>query len=419
LQGRLYAGTRELDNKLSTPLAAQLPPASSGGIVSFDRVYSGAALQLARRFDLGGTSVRLLAGVEYDRMDDDRQGYINNAGERGMLRRDEDDFVYNTDALLQATFDFGSSWSAVAGVRASRVRFDTRDRYIAPGNPDDSGTLDYHSTNPVGGVTWRASPDWNVYVNAGRGFETPTFTELAYRNDGSGLNTELKASRSDHFEAGTKWRPAHGHAFEAALFDIRTKDEIVVDTNVGGRSTFRNAGGTTRRGVEAMYQAAWSPRFRTYVSYNRARRALRQRQPLARHARAQCVRRGRLSSGRRLARGRGGATPGPDPCERCERRSRAVVDRPQPARRSTPAHGSVRSRAAAAPGQCHRPQVRGLGDRERGQSPVLRARAGAPVARCGDGALPLLARGGMAPWSHIRPGDGAAIIARPPTENPQ
>jgi iron complex outermembrane receptor protein len=225
------------------------------------------ALQLARRFDLGGAPGRVLAGLEYDRMTDDRQGYINNAGQRGMLRRDEDDLVYNTDALMQATFDFGSKWSAVAGVRASRVRFETHDRYIAPGNPDDSGTLDYRSTNPVGGVTWRASPDWNLYVNAGRGFETPTFTELAYRNDASGLNTDLKASRSDHFEAGTKWRPAREHAFEAAVFDIRTKDEIVVDTNVGGRSTFRNAGGTTRRGVEAMYQAAWSPRLLTYVSF--------------------------------------------------------------------------------------------------------------------------------------------------------
>jgi iron complex outermembrane receptor protein len=171
-------------------------------------LYSGTALQLAGRFDLGGgTSGSVLAGLEYDRMTDDRQGYINNAGQRGMLRRDEDDLVYNTDALMQATFDFGSKWSAVAGVRASRVRFETHDRYIAPGNPDDSGTLDYRSTNPVGGVTWRAPPDWNLYVNAGRGFETPTFTELAYRNDASGLNTDLKASRSDHFEAGTKWRP--------------------------------------------------------------------------------------------------------------------------------------------------------------------------------------------------------------------
>ena len=268
LQGRAYVGTRSLDNKLSTPLASQLPPTSSGGIVSFDRAYYGGALQLSRRFAFGaGSSARVVAGVEYDHMKDDRQGYINNAGERGMLRRDEDDIVHNTDALLQAAFDFGSRWSAVAGVRASRVRFEVRDRYVAPGNPDDSGTLQYRSTNPVGGLTWHVSPELNVYANAGRGFETPTFTELAYRNSGSGLNTDLDASRSDHTELGAKWRPLEGHALEAAIFDIRTKDEIVVDVNAGGRSTFRNAGSTTRRGIEAMYQAQWASWLRTYVSF--------------------------------------------------------------------------------------------------------------------------------------------------------
>jgi iron complex outermembrane receptor protein len=268
LEARAYGGSRELDNKLSTPLANQLPPTSSGGIVSFDRVYYGGGLQLSRGFALGrDASARIVAAVEYDRMKDDRQGYVNNAGERGALRRDEDDIVHNTDALLQASVDMGARWSAVAGVRASRVHFQTRDRYIAPGNPDDSGTLDYHSTNPVGGLTWHATPDWNVYANAGRGFETPTFTELAYRNEGSGLNTGLEASRSDHLELGTKWRAAAAHSVEAALFDIRTKDEIVVDTNVGGRSTFRNAGSTTRRGVEAMYQAQWTPWLRSYVAF--------------------------------------------------------------------------------------------------------------------------------------------------------
>jgi iron complex outermembrane receptor protein len=268
LEARAYMGTRELDNKLSTPLANQIAPTSSGGIVSFDRAYWGGALQLSRRFDLGaGASARILGAVEYDRMRDDRQGYINNAGARGELRRDEDDLVYNTDAFLQATIDLGERWSAVAGVRASHVRFETVDRYVAPGNPDDSGSLDFRSTNPVGGLTWRASPDWNLYVNAGRGFETPTFTELAYRNNASGLNTALRPARSDHFELGTKWRAAAAHALEGALFDIRTRDEIVVDANVGGRSTFRNADGTTRRGVEAAYRAEWSGNFRTYASF--------------------------------------------------------------------------------------------------------------------------------------------------------
>jgi iron complex outermembrane receptor protein len=268
LSARAYVGARDLDNKLSTPLAAQLPPSSSGGIVAFERRYAGAALQLSRRLAIADSiSARLLAALELDRMADDRQGYLNNAGVRGALRRDEDDRVANTDALLQASVDFGERWSAIAGVRASRVRFETRDRYIAPGNPDDSGTLSYRATNPVAGITWHASPEWNVYSNVGRGFETPTFTELAYRNNASGLNTRLNASRSTHAEVGTKWRALEGHSLEAAAFDIRTRDEIVVDTNVGGRSTFRNAGSTTRRGAELSYSGRWSPTLRSTVSF--------------------------------------------------------------------------------------------------------------------------------------------------------
>ena len=267
LSARVYFGQRDLDNKLSTPLAAQLPPTSSGGIVSFDRLYSGAGMQLARRVAIADSiSARLLAAIELDRMRDDRQGYLNNAGVRGDLRRDEDDLVANTDALLLASLDLGERWSAIAGVRSSRVRFDTRDRYSAPGNPDDSGTLVYRATNPVAGLTWHASPDWNVYSNVGRGFETPTFTELAYRNNASGLNTDLRASRSTHAEIGTKWRAAAAHSFDAAVFDIRTRDEIVVDTNVGGRSTFRNAGSTTRRGAEVSYAGRFGESLRATVA---------------------------------------------------------------------------------------------------------------------------------------------------------
>jgi len=267
LTARAYLGERDLDNKLSTPLAAQLPASSSGGIVVFGRQYAGTALQLARRFVLGdAVSARLVAGIEHDRMADDRQGYLNDAGVRGALRRDEDDRVANTDVLLQASADFGERWSAVAGVRSSRVRFETRDRYIAPGNPDDSGTLEYRATNPVAGLTWHAARELNVYANVGRGFETPTFTELAYRNNASGLNTDLKASRSTHAEAGAKWRSDSGHGVEAALFDVKTRDEIVVDTNVGGRSTFRNAGNTARRGVEIAYSGQWTQELRAAVS---------------------------------------------------------------------------------------------------------------------------------------------------------
>jgi iron complex outermembrane receptor protein len=267
LNSRVYVGKRDLDNALSVPPAAQAPPTSSGGIVSFERHFMGANLQIARMLRFGGNvSARLLAGLDYDRMDEDRQGYLNINGERGALKRNEDNRVDNTDALLQGTLDFGESWSAIAGVRSSRVKFRTQDRFIAPGNPDDSGTLSYRATNPVAGVTWHAAPSLNVYANVGRGFETPTFTELAYRNAATGLNTDLKASKSRQAELGAKWRGGASQSLDAAIFDIHTDDEIVVDTNVGGRSTFRNAGPTQRRGAELSHAAQWAPDWRSLVS---------------------------------------------------------------------------------------------------------------------------------------------------------
>jgi len=266
LNARVYYGERKLDNALGVPLAAQSPATSSGGIVVFDRDYEGTGVQLAHRWRLGAQSaVRLLAGFTYDRMHDDRQGYVNDNGKRGVLKRDEDDYVASSDGLLQASADVGESFSAIAGVRATRVRFEVRDHFIAAGNPDDSGSLAYSGTNPVGGITWHAAPRFNVYANIGRGFETPTFTELAYRNNASGINTALDASTSRHAELGAKWR-GERHSLDVALYHIRTDDELVVDQNVGGRSTFRNAGRTTRRGVELQHSARWSDEWRTQLA---------------------------------------------------------------------------------------------------------------------------------------------------------
>jgi iron complex outermembrane recepter protein len=90
----------------------------------------------------------------------------------------------------------------------------------------------------------------SVYAAYGRGFETPTLNELAYRPDGSaGFNTALNAARSHNFEVGAKGRWGNLRA-TVAVFAIETEDDIVVRANVGGRSSFANAAATRRRGAE-------------------------------------------------------------------------------------------------------------------------------------------------------------------------
>ena len=272
LSVRFYVGSRDLQNALSVPIGAQNSPTSSGGIVEFARVYAGAAAQVSHRFQLDqGRSLNLTAGVEADRLREDRQGYANKLGVRGDLKRNELNHVQSTDAYAQASFKFAPQWTVTGGARSSRVKFDSQDRFItlgtAPPNPDDSGQRSYSAVNPVLGLAWRATPDLNLYANAGRGFETPTFNELSYRPDGqTGLNTALDASRSRHTEIGAKWKYAGSQRLDVALFDIATRDEIVVDTNSGGRSTFKNVGKTSRSGLEFSHVGQLGESLSTTIS---------------------------------------------------------------------------------------------------------------------------------------------------------
>ncbi len=267
LSARVYAGTRTLDNALSIPPAAQAAATASGGIVAFERGYSGLGVILSHRVPLGASqALRLTAGVELDALNEDRRGYLNTAGVQGALKRDEHNTVNNRDAFAQAAWEFDAGLTATAGVRASRVKFNSLDRFIVAGNPDDSGGVNYSATSPVLGLAWRASPTLNLYANAGQGFETPTVTELAYRPVGTGLNTSLRAARGRHAELGAKWRLAPEHRIDLALFNIDTRNEIVVDTNSGGRSTFKNAGRTQRRGAELQYVGSFASDWRATLA---------------------------------------------------------------------------------------------------------------------------------------------------------
>jgi iron complex outermembrane receptor protein len=141
-------------------------------------------------------------------------------------------------------------------VRHSKVTVKSRDHYISGPNGDDSGQTDFSATTPVASVMYLASDSLHLYASAGRGFETPTLNELAYRSDGSaGLNTTLKPARSDNLELGAKWRIDAQQALNVAVFAVRTDDELVTQTNLGGRASFQNAGKTRRDGVEIGWQA--------------------------------------------------------------------------------------------------------------------------------------------------------------------
>jgi iron complex outermembrane receptor protein len=246
IQGVVYGGTRWVEQYLAIPLANQAAPRSSGGVVQLDRGYNGAAL----RFSTGDV-LKIGLGAEYERMEERRRGFINDLGVAGELKRDEDDEVSSSGFYAQAEWRFAERWSLHGGLRTSRVEFRSQDHFITALNPDDSGTRAYSETTPLAGILFRQSKATSFYANYGEGFETPTFAELAHQNPpASGLNFGLEAARSKHVEVGVKTIVPGLARVNAALFEVRTRDDIVVDTNLGGRTTFKNATRTERTGFE-------------------------------------------------------------------------------------------------------------------------------------------------------------------------
>ena len=226
-----WAGTRATFQMLSVPVAAQQAPGSGGGVVDLDRHYSGADLRWRGEASLSGRPASLTLGVESQQSSEHRLGYENFVGDRlgvvGARRRDQRDRVANHDAFVEGSWAFATRWTATLGARRSRVDFASRDAYVAPGNPDDSGTLHYRQVTPVAGVLFAAAPGVEVYANAGRGFETPASSELAYRADGgSGLNSALRPARSRNVEAGLRLRRGD-HAMGLAAFASRTVSDAV------------------------------------------------------------------------------------------------------------------------------------------------------------------------------------------------
>ncbi|MHB8816164.1 MAG: TonB-dependent receptor family protein [Steroidobacteraceae bacterium] len=267
-----YYGHRTVLQFLSIPVAAQKSPTSSGAVISLDRGFGGGDTRWTWQGPVAGRALSWIAGVSFDTQNELRRGYNNFSGSllgvEGALRRDENDIARDIDEYTQADWDFAPRWSLTAGVRHSEVRFISVDHYITPTNGNDSGGIVYTATSPVAGLLLAARPWLHLYASYGKGFQTPLDSELAYRPNGApGLNFALRPARSNNGEMGAKIATGDNFSAAIAAFDTRTDDEIVVATNVGGRSTYQNAGRTRRSGAQLSVDYRFAGKWRAQIAY--------------------------------------------------------------------------------------------------------------------------------------------------------
>ncbi len=269
-----YGGHRATIQYQAIPLVNQIPATSAGGVIDLNRDYWGGEAHWTHSLELGNGLAQITAGVSYDKLDEERKGYQNfvgtTLGVKGALRRDESNSTYSSDQYLQAQWEPNDQWLLMVGARNSKVQFDSEDHYIVTGNGDDSGAKSYDATTPVAGITWRANETLSVYTAYGEGFETPTFNEIAYRSVSgtqTGLNLDLSAARSRHYELGLKTRLAEAVSLNADVFRSDTDDELAVLANAGGRAVYQNVDSTRREGFELEFTGKWPGGISTMLAY--------------------------------------------------------------------------------------------------------------------------------------------------------
>lgn len=283
LRAMVFTGNRNNAQYLAINALVQNNIRAAGGLSTFDRDYWGTNVRWTHRYDKATVSV----GAEYERADEDRKGFRNGAtvnndnlsnvnyGSKGDLKRDERNTAEQAGVFMQGEWSATETVLLSGGIRYSKVKFDSNDNFICTTNgtscsgttftvgsldpntgllrfnADDSGKADYSDWTSTVGAVWKLTPTTNLYANAGQSFEAPTLIELAYRpNDNSGLNLDLKPSKSKQYELGVKTYLNDATRMDAAVFYIDSEKEIVTQSNQNGRVVYQNAGDTSRRGFE-------------------------------------------------------------------------------------------------------------------------------------------------------------------------
>lgn len=273
-------GSNALGTGINDPKIIASTSKTSGGVAQINRDFSGLDFRFTHKGTLANGPYSFSVGTNFDTMEDHRTGYDNFialpgaslicgvgiiCGVKGTLRRDENDKAWNFDQYAQAEWSPHSRWNLVAGIRHSDVHIKSEDHYLTNGN--DSGNVSFTKTTPVAGVIFKLTPMINLYANAGKGFETPTLIEMAYKPGSGTFNFGLQPATSTNYEIGAKTFIGANTRANIAVFKTDTSNEIVVASSVSGRSTYQNAGSTERNGVELSVDSDFGRGFAGYASY--------------------------------------------------------------------------------------------------------------------------------------------------------
>ena len=212
----------------------------------------------------GSVGIEWAAGLDIASQNDDRQEFgqtpptvAGGNSTNGALRVDQTEDVLSAGPFAQVSIAPHERVRFTAGVRWDYYDFSVGDRKLDDG--DQSGNRTMSAVSPSVGVTFAAAPGANIFANVATAYETPTTVELSNTPTGEGgFNQELDPQDLRSFEVGVRGLIAPARLrYEAAVYVSTVDNALVTFQNPLSQDFFRNAGKSSRDGVELLLD--WVP----------------------------------------------------------------------------------------------------------------------------------------------------------------
>ncbi len=275
LSARTFYTFRTLLNRL---------PVATNGYGDLRRNYYGIGVNYQLNEKIKQMPYRLKIGLDIENQADTRQryAYLKTTLADGTVKYVQDKLVLNQlesfkSAGVYVLQDVQVSRQLLVslGVRYDDLQLQATDYYLTDG--DQSGNRHFNKLNPTAGVSFEVVKNASVYANYSSTFESPTLNELSNNPDNSGgFNATLNPQSATSFEVGAKGKiwtkkgaDTEGVAFDIAVFRIETDNDLVPYQIAGqtGKTYYRNAGKTTRKGVEIGLSYAINPDFTVHYTH--------------------------------------------------------------------------------------------------------------------------------------------------------
>lgn len=243
-------------------------------IIDLERAAAGLRSEYTAESEIGSVPMEWALGFDVSHQRDDRREYGNEGvaesggrAREGELRIDQLETVTSLGPFIQTTVRLHSDVGVSLGVRYDRYDFEANDRLLSDG--DQSGDRRLSAVSPMAGLTYTPAPNVSLFANYATAYQTPTTVELSNRPDGlGGFNQELDPEYLESFEAGVRGTlPAARIRYEIAGYVSTVEDALLRFEGPSEQAFFRNAGESSRNGIEVALEWFASPELRTRLAY--------------------------------------------------------------------------------------------------------------------------------------------------------